>query len=178
MLYLRPLESAEENVRRLAQDQSINLPFQEYCPTIPILNHFTKCPNCDTRYCSETCRLESFQKYHAALCLPQNINNIDHPLNILNEVWKSMHYPPETGSITLIVRILAMIKQCNDLNSIHAVLNDFQSIGVNHNLMIFHKLLGENFANNINKLYELTKIAFPDEILEPVSFLLTVDIYK
>lgn len=35
----------------------------------------------------------------------------DSQLQVLDEVWREMHYPPETTSINLICKILAMVKQ-------------------------------------------------------------------
>lgn len=137
------------------------------------MNNFISCPDCKIRYCSENCRLEAYNKYHATLCLKLNLHNQDHPLNQLNEAWKTLHYPPETCSIMLIARILAMMKQSDDMNAVYSKLNDFQALGVNHDLMIFHKILGENFSNDLMRLYDLTKKAFPDAKLESVSLCLS-----
>lgn len=71
----------------------------------------------------------------------------------------------------LIARILAMMKQSDDMNAIYSQLNDFQAFGVNQDLMIFHKILGENFTNDLIRLYDLTKKAFPETQLESVSLL-------
>lgn len=165
---MRPLETAEENVRRLSSDQTLALPFLEFCPTTPIKQAFTRCPECGINYCSEMCRLEAFNKFHNVLCLGNQLNNLDNPLNKLNETWKKLHYPPETCTIMLIARILAMIKQSSNRDEIFSKFSEFQSMAVNENLMIFHKLLGENFSKDLERLFQLTLNAFPGEEYQTV----------
>lgn len=78
-----------------------------------------------------------------------------------------MHYPPETCSILLLQKLFAMLKQSENRSQLIAKLDEFQSISVNEDLMIFHKLLGESFSEQINVLFSLTKDAFD---LREVSF--------
>lgn len=65
-----------------------------------------------------------------------------------------MHYPPETTTIRLIVKLLAMYKQSNAQNELLAAINDFHHEFINENLMISHKMLGENYQRDLNNLYE------------------------
>lgn len=65
-----------------------------------------------------------------------------------------MHYPPETTTIRLIVKLLAMYKQSNAKNELLAAINDFHHEFINENLMISHKMLGENYQRDLNNLYE------------------------
>lgn len=79
-------------------------------------------------------------------------------------IFRKMHYPPETSSIQLVVKIIGMFKQCDDITGLRAKFEDFVSQTMNEDLMIFHKMLGENFSQQIDELYELICRAF-----EPTS---------
>jgi len=45
------------------------------------------------------------------LCAGSGVENADHPLQALENVWRTLHYPPETTSISLVYKLLAMIQQ-------------------------------------------------------------------
>lgn len=85
---LKPLETAETNVRRLANDFSISLPYIECCPVQEQLSGHTKCPDCRELYCSEECMHTAAKLYHRVLCLGAEKNNMEHPTNVLVEFWK------------------------------------------------------------------------------------------
>ena len=92
---MRPLESAEANVRRLTNDYSIHLPYaNECCPNRELLAKQVNCQDCGAMYCSQECLIEANQLYHSTLCLKMLVNNPVHPVNRLNDAWKRMHYPP------------------------------------------------------------------------------------
>ena len=57
---LRPLETAEENVRRLTNNKEIILPYHECCETKKEL--VTECEACGIKYCSNECQKEAWQK--------------------------------------------------------------------------------------------------------------------
>ena len=84
MWTFRPLETAEQNVRRLAAKPDIVLPYPECCTTIP--QNITKCDTCDTQYCSNTCREMALDLYHRTLC--HNTSDPSHPIEALLEEWK------------------------------------------------------------------------------------------
>ncbi|XP_055639300.1 histone-lysine N-trimethyltransferase SMYD5 [Toxorhynchites rutilus septentrionalis] len=157
---LRPLETAECNVRRLTNDFTINLPYPECCPTQNQLEAHTKCSACSEMYCSEQCLENALKYYHKVLCRDGEKDNKEHAINKIVEFWKKIHYPPETSSITLILKIIGMFKQCDDVSELHMKFKDFVSETTNEDLMICHKLLGENFADQINQLYSLITVAF------------------
>lgn len=48
ILFLRPLETAEENASRLAQNPQLSLPFPECCDTKK--DSFIECPYCDVSF--------------------------------------------------------------------------------------------------------------------------------
>ena len=68
-----------------------------------------KCQQCQVEYCSLKCRQDAWDGYHRMLC--HNKKETTHPIERLRELWKKYHYPPETCSIDLILRILALIAQ-------------------------------------------------------------------
>lgn len=160
---LRPLETAEQNVQRLTTDTTIALPYIECCPTQEwLLRQTIKC-NCGVCFCSQDCFCKAMSTYHYSLCLGENNGNPEHPINKLVEAWKQMHYPPETTSITLVLRILAFIKQCEQKYDLLMQLRDFCFDLVNEDQMIFHKLLGDGFQQNIDVLHQLTTAVFHGE---------------
>ena len=67
-----------------------------------------------------------------------------------------MHYPPETASIMLLVRILSSIIQSNDLTALKAQLMQLCHQTINEEDDIAHKLLGEQFKGQLEKLRDLT----------------------
>ncbi|XP_055550586.1 histone-lysine N-trimethyltransferase SMYD5 [Wyeomyia smithii] len=168
---LRPLETAESNVRRLTNDYTISLPHLECCQIQEELSKHVKCPNCFEMYCSEECLQSALDNYHKVLCLGANRNDTNHPNNALVEFWKKTHYPPETSSIMLVIKIIGMFKQTNDAQRLRSQFSQFLSQTENQDLMIFHKMLGENFSQQIEQLYELICDAFDPSSDERLQWL-------
>lgn len=75
-----------------------------------------------------------------------------------------MHYPPETASVLIIIRIFAMIKvQPKFLETF----SEFCDRSVNEDLSICHKILGEKFTNQLSELHQAFVHVFAEEeILE------------
>ncbi|XP_077293584.1 SET and MYND domain containing, class 5 [Arctopsyche grandis] len=148
---MRPLETAEQNVRRLAAEPAIILPHPQCCTTS--LQNITQCENCDTKYCSNNCREIAYNLYHRTLC--HSSNDTAHPLEQLVEAWKQVHFPPETATIMLIIRILAMIHQSSEPDITCTKLNQFCHRTVNEDAQLVHKLLGDQFIGNLEMLREM-----------------------
>uniref|UniRef100_A0A9J7ZMK4 Protein-lysine N-trimethyltransferase SMYD5 n=1 Tax=Cyprinus carpio carpio TaxID=630221 RepID=A0A9J7ZMK4_CYPCA len=106
---LRALETAEENSRRLSGRAALSLPHPELCKVRP--DRHQPCPHCQVMYCSAECRQAAWEQYHKLLCLGPSHHDPDHPLNKLQDAWRSVHYPPETSSIMIMARMVASIKQ-------------------------------------------------------------------
>uniref|UniRef100_A0AAX7UJ13 Protein-lysine N-trimethyltransferase SMYD5 n=1 Tax=Astatotilapia calliptera TaxID=8154 RepID=A0AAX7UJ13_ASTCA len=106
---LRALETAEGNARRLSGIPGLSLPHPELCRVRP--EQHQACPQCQVMYCSSECRQAAADQYHQALCLGPSEEDPDHPINKLKDAWRSMHYPPETSSIMLMAKMVAMVKQ-------------------------------------------------------------------
>ncbi|XP_030571930.1 SET and MYND domain-containing protein 5 [Drosophila novamexicana] len=160
---MRPLETLLENVRRLANNQAVMVPLVEHDPTAAWFSQFTQCARCKVRYCSEDCLVEAQKRYHRVACMGAFRADDTHPINVLNETWKKMHYPPETGTIMLIVRLMAMYKQSSNKTEFLEQLQSFQALIVNREEKIYHKMLGENFEQQMEQLYTAFCHAFKDE---------------
>ncbi|TSQ35292.1 SET and MYND domain-containing protein 5 [Bagarius yarrelli] len=106
---LRALETAEENARRLSGLPALNLPHPELCKVRPELHQ--ACPSCQVMYCSSECRQAAWDQYHKVLCLGPSHHDPNHPINKLQDAWRSAHYPPETSSIMLMAKMVAVFKQ-------------------------------------------------------------------
>lgn len=76
-----PLETAEQNLRRLASDGSILLPYPEADATRNVQQRSVQCQNCTAKFCSAECLAEAEKKYHKLMCRNQALDSI-------NEVWK------------------------------------------------------------------------------------------
>ncbi|XP_039257819.2 protein-lysine N-trimethyltransferase SMYD5-like [Styela clava] len=159
---MRSLETAEEMCRRLCQDDGLVLPHLECC-TVNKSEH-VKCDSCDAKYCSETCKSKSMQQYHKTLCL-RDENSIKNELNMLEETWKQIHYPPESASIMLVARMIAIVKQSeNKVKTIKQMMN-FCHQSENENDKIVHKLLGDKFIDQIENLRsQLKDFLYDDSI--------------
>lgn len=80
-----------------------------------------------------------------------------------------MHYPPETGTIMLLVRLMAMYQQSSNKTEFLESLQSFQALIVNKEQQIYHKMLGENFEQQMEQLYAAFCEAFQGENFQLVS---------
>ncbi|CAK1585579.1 unnamed protein product [Parnassius mnemosyne] len=149
---MRPLETPEQNVRRLSCKPDIVLPHAS-CFDINLEN-VTTCDQCGILYCSEDCKQRAYEAFHRTLCY--DTSDAQHPVMVLLETWKQMHYPPETTSVMLLVRILAFIEQSSNPSAAAATVKQFCHRTVNEDAELVHKLLGEQFTEQLNTLRELT----------------------
>lgn len=73
---------------------------------------------------------------------------------------RKIHYPPETTTILLIVKLVAMYKQTDKKEELFNAIQDFHHEFINENLMISHKMLGENHQTDLNNLFTLFSSSF------------------
>jgi SET and MYND domain-containing protein 5 len=142
-LCLRPLETAQENARRLSGNSSLILPFPELDLIRP--SEHRTCQGCGlANYCSAACHDQALRSYHKSLCHPKQAN---HPLDLLRETWKQTHYPPETFNVMAIAKLAAMFRTAEgrDREQLSQALTRFQSGFANINEGIVHKMLGPNY---------------------------------
>nr|AEE61677.1 unknown [Dendroctonus ponderosae] len=157
---LRPLETAEENVRRLTGNSSWVLPYPQCCTTKK--EDIIRCPDCSTEYCSENCKTLAFDEYHKTICSRTLDDRSAHPIIQLQEAWKQIHYPPETSSIFLMVRLLAKIIQAPNTEEAIETTLSFCHRSVNEDAELAHKFLGKKFSHQVNLLRELIANALPN----------------
>ncbi|XP_033214772.1 SET and MYND domain-containing protein 5 [Belonocnema kinseyi] len=161
---LSPLETAQENVFRLCGKRDIILPYPECCETKK--EFITDCETCGVKYCSSECKSQAFQRYHQTLCLQSREKDKGHPLVQLNEIWKQLHYPPETATIMLVAKMVALVNQSPDGKSVKSAFSQFCHRTTNETQEIAHKLLGEKFIEQIDLLRETTKNVLNVESVE------------
>lgn len=142
----------------LAFENNIILPFPE-CDSKSYLNDHVpiKCETCDnSEYCSVSCRDKDSS--HKLICnqLKKGGNLFD-----IHEMWKNMHFPPESSSILLIFKIFAMIKK-NPQETVEK-LGQFCNRSVNEDVSLCHKMLGEKFSQQLAALHSQVAQAFADE---------------
>ncbi len=82
---MKPLETAQENVCRLAEDSSLKLPYLKECCTTNKASHCV-CDKCGLEYCSEECRVAAFNTYHESLCQLRSDPNSTY--NVLMDIWR------------------------------------------------------------------------------------------
>lgn len=152
-----PLETAEQNIRRLTFDPTIILPYPEADKTCDVQQRIVQCQECGTKFCSAECLQEAKKKYHKLMCPHLKPNQ---PLDLINEIWKKMHYPPETTSILLVLRIFAMIKTQPELLD---SFSEFCDKAINEDLSICHKILGEKFTDQLAELHQAVAQLFGDD---------------
>ncbi|KAL0276332.1 UNVERIFIED_CONTAM: hypothetical protein PYX00_003923 [Menopon gallinae] len=157
---MRPLETAEENAKRLSMVSDLNLPHPEQCP-VDKAKH-VPCQQCQTMYCSTDCRATAWKKYHKTLCLQKAEKDGTHPLEVLKQTWKEMYYPPETSTIMLFARIFAMIHQADDKKSLLDVFEQF-SQPTAQNESVSYNLLGLKFSSQLDILREQLLLCVPTE---------------
>lgn len=80
-----------------------------------------------------------------------------------------MHYPPETATVMLLVRLMAMYQQSPNKPQFLETLQSFQSQVVNKEQQIYHKMLGENFEQQMEQLYAAFCEAFQGEEFQVVN---------
>jgi hypothetical protein len=73
----------------------------------------------------------------------------------LNEVWKYMHFPPETASVMILARMIATVQQADDPARALDLFMQFCHRTVNEEEEMAHKLLGEHFRGQLQTLREL-----------------------
>jgi len=147
---MKSLENVQENVCRLSGKRKYNLSNLE-CGETDKDKH-VKCPKCQIDYCSEECRVAAWLSYHETLCLGADRLNPDHFYNMTMEAWRCIHMPPETTTLNLIFKLVAMIKQSENKEKIIQALYNFEYSLVDENQNLHHKLLSTNFFNQLENV--------------------------
>ena len=172
---MEPLETAQENVSRLTGDPNVILPHNECCQTR--VTFHVNCPYCGVSYCSKQCQEEAWASFHKTLCLRTNTPDPAHPLLQLDELWKTIHYPPETASILLIAKLLATLVQAETselretltqkyLSFLHSASSDKEQTCL--------KILGDKYVEPLERLRIATLQLFASKS-DHIEWFLTPD---
>lgn len=92
-------------------------------------------------------------------------------------IFRQMHYPPETTNIMLLVRILAFIQQSSDPQAAALKFKQFCHRTVNEDAELVHKLLGEQFTSQLETLRELTSNVINGEYIQEVLDFINYKVY-
>ncbi|VEL32224.1 unnamed protein product, partial [Protopolystoma xenopodis] len=135
------------------------------------------CPECGLIFCSPECLSLAMRLYHSIMCMKSNLNSDLEPLNKLELVWRQTHFPPETNTVMLLLRIVAMnlisyfkkdtlaAERVSALsNFVCGCVSEIHS-DVLPTPALVHKMLGEKFYNQLEMIHQ----AF----IEAISFLLS-----
>ncbi|CAH3117202.1 unnamed protein product [Porites lobata] len=164
---MKSLETAEQMARRLTGNATLELPHAaKCCEIVRSGQKVVNCHRCQVTYCSEECQQTAWEQYHRMLCLGENQGDPSHPLEQLQEAWRKMHYPPETASLMLIAQMIAKVLQAPDPDKMKCIFESFCHSVVNKGQQIVHKLLGDEFKEQLDILRMLLSNALFDEKLE------------
>ncbi|CAF0995814.1 unnamed protein product [Adineta ricciae] len=147
---LYPLESCEQNVRRLCQDSSIVIPYPECDPNQTISQRVVRCPKCNEMYCSVGCYHQAMNSYHSTLCQSDETDSKVHLIRQIIDLWRSAHPPPETTSISLVLKLMAMLKQASRKRKL--LLKTGNNGVQSENQRFYHKLLRKEFQSQVEQL--------------------------
>lgn len=165
---LQPLESPTENARRLLKNPSFNLPQISGVIDPQKSVETVQCAVCGVAYCSQACCEASANEYHAYICTPPNTPN--DVFERLDLEWRESHYPPETGTVMLLVRIAAahfsahfrvnaraqhIITMLSRFVSSLNVCQPNEGSGDAGPSSMTHKMLGPTFSGSLSRLHAL-----------------------
>uniref|UniRef100_A0A5K3FQA9 SET domain-containing protein n=1 Tax=Mesocestoides corti TaxID=53468 RepID=A0A5K3FQA9_MESCO len=165
---LQPLESPQDNARRLLKDPNFSLPAVLGAPDGHFSVQIFSCPSCGVEYCSEACRAASADEYHAFVCCTDKDSAFDR----LDQEWRNSHFPPETGTVMLLVRIAAahfsahfrqsararhiVTSLSRFVSSLHVELPCADGDGPSGStISLTHRLMGPKFSGSLARLHTL-----------------------
>ncbi|XP_056005253.1 histone-lysine N-trimethyltransferase SMYD5-like [Ostrea edulis] len=160
---LRSLETAENQSRRLTENEALTLPYPECDETKP--SQYVKCPQCQVTYCCQECQKNAWKEYHQILCMGSSKEDENHPLYKLQDMWRNIHFPPESCSIMLIAKMIALVKQSTKKCEVLEKFSRFVKTTVNEEEALVHKMMGEKFQEPLELLrQQVTEILFEDAV--------------
>lgn len=82
-----------------------------------------------------------------------------------------MHYPPETATVMLLARMVAMVNQATDKADMVSTFSQFCHRTMNDTKEIAHNLLGEKFVGQIDVLSQMMEKTLNTELVSQVNYL-------
>ncbi|XP_049308684.1 histone-lysine N-trimethyltransferase SMYD5-like [Bactrocera dorsalis] len=156
---MRPLETAVENVHRLAYINGLVVPLPEYDQTTPWLQQFTQCANYDIQYFSKDCRMGVLKEYHRDACMGDFHTDATHPLvgEFLSTKGAGLYLLQSKINHSCVPNAHSIFPYTNDV----VVLKRLASVQVGEEICIYY--LSEcqlersrHSRQNVNKFVELT----------------------
>jgi hypothetical protein len=123
---MKPLETPVEAIKRLTKEAISTLPENNY-ETPKLEPEF--CKKSETSYCGHDCLKEADYKYMKFL-LDQWENVLD-----IEGLWRDIHFPPETATIMLIIKLLAIKRLNSDVGESLEILGMIINVKITHFLM-------------------------------------------
>jgi len=155
-----PLESEDEAVCRLSGGSIVTIPKHDdtYYP-----GNIVTCSKSQQSFCDEKCRKSADMAYDRML-LP-----LRQQLDELDDLWRDIHFPPESASITLVYRLMAMRR-------LDPQIDEFinEKVLSENDTNIMHKMLGEEHSRNLLVLSDSLCNLFEDANDEEVKNLFGV----
>lgn len=150
---LRPLETTDENIKRLTNNENIVVPYPNLCPTEKTQHVYC---DCGVGFCSASCKELSWEQYHQYLCTLRNPS-----VNKLLLAWSDFHYPPETCSIMIVLKMIAIIELSHNYDEAVSTFLQFQHNYVNEDENMLMKFLGSEYADNFRSILSLLHEVLP-----------------
>lgn len=144
---LRSLESAEDMAKRLTNDVNTQIPFPQYGAVNS--SAYRYCQGCNVAFCSESCLSSALSSYHTPLCIK---GNPSHPLLAVDEMWRNLHFPPETTSLTLLLKIIGTVITTGSLPEVYRQFCASPVTDGDQSHAKVHKLLQPEFIVKIDQL--------------------------
>jgi len=147
---MRPLETQDECIQRLTKNKISSLPKTEHTYQAPPI---IKCTKRGEIFCSEKCKNEADMKYNRML------TTVKDKIEEIDDLWRDIHFPPETASIALVYRLLAMKRlDPNVAEFLESKEQGDQSFGSD----VIHKMLGEQFERDLLVLSDFLQRTIED----------------
>ncbi|KAL7751945.1 SET and MYND domain-containing protein 5 [Sorochytrium milnesiophthora] len=161
---LKCLESPAAMARRLAELPEE--PVLKYAAQFPLAPRVPCQHHCGEVYCSAHCQSAAWEFSHVLLCPAANPAAAQ-PLAALKETWKSFHYPPESSSIMIIAKLLAMLlirrRAGMSLDDAFAPIATFKRDQQSDSLDILAKFMDPKFEAHRLALYQHLVATLRDE---------------
>lgn len=162
-----PLETANENFKRVGKLQDFRLLFDELDRIEYDEKISEECLQCGIQYCSENCRIRAWRSYHSAACMGmEGRRNMEHHLNKINNLWMGMHHRPETGTIKILIKIIAMYRQTTNKKEFLKKLWNFENPILDSKLLRNNRMFKPYSLNYFTSLRETFREML-DEVLLP-----------
>jgi len=142
---------------------STQIPFPQYGAVESAAYRY--CQGCNVAFCSESCLTTALSSYHTALCIK---GNPSHPLLAVDEMWRNLHFPPETTSLVLLLKIIATVITTGSLPEVYRQFCASPVTEGDQSHSKVHKLLQPEFIAQIDQLRDALLQCFAEPAVAQV----------